>query len=347
VIYLAYIGGVRKSRAESLEEVINNVRANEELYKNIDMTYERHYTLVMRPRKDDDPNTMIRSSTTTNHYIFQGELHYEDHREKAAVLSGKETLNDHLAGFDGQITRSLFQEAVANITSGDVPCNAPRPHTLLFAYNHFKGALSAYLAAATYENKAVTTIVLGAETVAGHDCVRLRCEARNANGKLRSIRLLDLARDRNYLPIRKIGFATSYSDKVPLEIDTADDFREIAPGIWLPYQVKIVVNEEIAASRGETVPYNTTDYTITECKLDPHYDVSFFRNIRIPDGTRIHEVTNGKITKSYVQGAKPEAAGAKWYLWLIAIVNLILLCLLGRYLYRRWQRRSIARASAF
>ena len=69
----------------------------------------------------------------------------------------------------------------------------------------------------------------GEEKVGSIQCVKLRCEIHEPTpeNKLNTRRFLWLSPEYNYLPVKTEGFAIAYSDRLPLEIGLADDFREV------------------------------------------------------------------------------------------------------------------------
>src|SRR5262249_55261305 len=83
-----------------------------------------------------------------------------------------------------------------------------------------------------------------------------------------------LATDRNYLPVKTEGFQPGKSNTLPVEVGRVSDFREIAPGVWLPFQQSIVVYDTEKLAENKLVVANTKEATLTHVDLNPHYDIS-------------------------------------------------------------------------
>jgi hypothetical protein len=81
------------------------------------------------------------------------------------------------------------------------------------------------------------------------------------------------------------------------------------------------------------------EYAVEQVALNPKYDVAFFRDVPFPGGTAVYEIENGKILRSYRQGA-PDAPGGLastsgfrrwWLLW----ANFALVVVVGGFLVGR------------
>src|SRR5262249_54377885 len=87
---------------------------------------------------------------------------------------------------------------------------------------------------------------------------------------------------------------------------------------------------------------NTQESTLTKVDLNPHYDISLFRDIPIPDGTLVYEVKDGEIINQYKQGEQtnphwPPSRPFPWH-WLVGpAVGLVLVA--GWFTYRWWSRK--------
>src|SRR5262249_11744307 len=144
--------------------------------------------------------------------------------------------------------------------------------------------LSRHEYATSYRNIDQKTIIEAEEQVDGLDCVKLRCESWSG-GALSAIRYLWLAKKRTYLPPKARGCARRYNKTIPLEVGKCWDFRELKPGIWLPFRCSLTIHDEREASENRQVVSNTEEWTIQRAELDPKHDISFFRNIEFPKGT--------------------------------------------------------------
>jgi hypothetical protein len=203
--------------------------------------------------------------------------------------------------------------------------------------------LSEYLSAAKIGPNDIGHQVVyeGEETVDGLPCVRIRSEQFYAAGQPPDVTLLWLAVERNYLPVKLVGYVVSYSTDIPLVVSTVSDLRELAPGVWFPFAQTRIKNDEIAASKGQTLVVTRTDNTVTKAVLGPQYDLSLFREISIPDGMPVIEIKEGEKLRDYLQGnAPPPAARWSWWWLVVCLVAAVVLGVL-------WKRRTTAVQRAF
>lgn len=255
-----------------------------------------------------------------------------------------------LQGFDGQTTRIVEQESLANVRRGRVEDpRLFRPHTMLIGPSHGPAVpfpLSTYLQSgqatrrqARFADAELAVFSEGEEWVDGLDCVEVRIEYWSDAWKERvpELRWLWLAVDRNYLPVRTTALFRGFPrDHPPPEVGRAWDFRELAPGVWLPFRASSTVYKGTRVGQVDpNVVSRKWDWTIDEARLDPHYDVSLFRDIPIPDGMPVFEVApDGAILRKYVQGAvesKPGSRSSRG--WILAPV--VLLLAVGVWAFRR------------
>jgi hypothetical protein len=138
------------------------------------------------------------------------------------------------------------------------------------------------------------------------------------------------------LPIKYEGYAIRYSKDLPIGVARASDFRELAPGIWLPFKMSRTTFDDTRLHAGESVVAASLDYELEHATLEPRYDVSFFKDVPFPPGTLVHEVNaERKITNSYVI---PGIEAFNWWYLLIATGVIVLVLF---YLVKRKRRRVI------
>ena len=53
----------------------------------------------------------------------------------------------------------------------------------------------------------------------------------------------------------------------------------------------------------------TSVIQVDKAELDPNYDISLFRDIKIPKGMAVYHIRNDEIVKSYVEGDSPRVQG--------------------------------------
>jgi hypothetical protein len=335
-----------------MRAIIENVRANEELYQHLEV--EMRWSYRLNKEATHRPESSL-SDESTLRCVLQDNLVFIKRTQVAANVAGSSLNLKELYGYDGEMTRRLEGD-VGNLHHGrDEHWGLYRPHTWLLSRAFVVFPLSLWLRggkdlqnhplAGGYKNDVIQqTTCEGDEVVDGLKCYRLRCESLN-NSKpptLNTLRFLWLAPDRNYLPVKTVGYAAQLSLKVPVEEGRLSDFREVAPGVWLPYRRSIRVNDGLRAAKGERFLGNTEEAFLEKLNLDPQYDISLFRDIPFPDGTIVYEVKDGRIIKSYQQGKLGAMADAyrrhKRSIWLMVAISLaIVLAVVGLHLRRRWR----------
>jgi hypothetical protein len=342
---------------ERLRPVIENVRANEPLYQNIEAHVTASYQL-----QDLDPGNvpgLIKSQSETARTVLQGHLLYF-RSDQVDQLGDNTTMPNNLEmGYDGEYTRRVHGQ-VANLVHGpDSHDRLFRPHTWLLAGARVTFPLSVWLAGGkelrTYPEAgpykrlwAQETFYEQEEVVDGLHTVKLRAETRDPSSReLITLRYLWLATDRNYLPIKTEAYQANASTTLPVELGRAEDFREVAPGVWLPFRRSFVVHSDAKLRENKLVVSNSREATLTKIDLNPRYDISLFQDIPIPDGTKVYEVKDGKIINSYTQGEQTSplwhpAKARPWWRWLVApSVGLVLI---GGWFAYRWRARRPGRA---
>lgn len=353
---------------ERLQRVIDNVRANEALYKNIEAHFTATYELKDDELKIYEPNPgtsivpdgsliMVKSYTETARSVLQGNLLYF-RTDKKNILGNNTTMSYNLEmGYDGEYTRKV-QRPIANLVHGlEGHERLFRPHTWLLSGAAVVCPLSVWLTGGeelrTYpavglykDNWAVEAFYEGEEVVDGLHTVKLRIKGTSrSTGKFITRRYLWLAVDRNYIPIKTVAYNSTISLTLPKEVFRVTDLREVAPGVWVPFRRTAEVYSDTKLRENQAVVANTRGAILTQVDLNPHYDLSLFRDIPIPDGTRVYEVQDGNIIGEYVQGEETrsrwKAARRPWWWWLAApLAGLAVVS--GWAVYRRRTRRGTA-----
>ena len=150
----------------------------------------------------------------------------------------------------------------------------------------------------------------GDDVIDGLRCHRLKVfynEDRWKDDQGPAVRFLWVAPERNYLPIRSESHArgTRRPGGSPLRLGRAEDLREISPGVWFPFRVIRDNNmPRIDPEIGKRKVANREVLTFQKAELDPHYDISLFRDIPFPDGAFVYEIENDKIVRKYVKGGQ-------------------------------------------
>lgn len=82
------------------------------------------------------------------------------------------------------------------------------------------------------------------------------------------------------------------------------------------------------------------EYLVENASLDAHYDVAYFRDFNIPDGSVVYEVVGNKVRKGYRQGG-PSSPNAPigWMLLFNVVIVLVLITLIAA---RQVRKRRVA-----
>jgi hypothetical protein len=303
---------------DRLAQVIENVRANEEIYRDIEVIV--HRTMRLGNPKHILPN-LAKSIDTTGRTIFQNELAYFKKDESTTVIAGKDQPyktfdTGSVRGFDGQVTRAVEQNSYANLVEGrrDDP-RMVRPHTMLLSGAQVYFPLSVYLKGGEALRSAqfsaryagywkLSVRMEGKEPVDGLACIKLRCEtlAKGQPPENADIRYIWLATERNYLPIKTVAYSIIDNPKLPAEIGQVHEFREISPGVWFPFRASLVAYDFPWLKENKHIVANTQEFTVKKAALNPHYDISLFRDIPFRDGLKVYVIRDEKIVRSYKQG---------------------------------------------
>jgi hypothetical protein len=290
-------------------DIIKNAAAHEQRYKDLDVILRSAYEDFQPHEPQPDFHVILESHLRIRCVSQQGMLHLEvrgtakrDSRTSQAVP------RDRIHLFDGTTSR-LLEGGRANIVEGPRDDEfVVRPHMLIL-HNTVPVPLSTYLrgngAAVASAQISVRTQYRGQEAVQGHVCEKVSIQnVINETGNPHSAWVLWLATDRNYLPLRCDAYTYHVSKTVPVGEAVSRDLREIAPGVWFPYETVYTAYNSITLGEQKRQELGWRErFTVESVSLNPHYPVAFFRDLDIPKGTRVYHVdADGKIGRSYVKG---------------------------------------------
>jgi hypothetical protein len=301
----------RRQVTGRLAEIVENVRANEELYRNLEYTFVYERELLRDPRPGEE-QSLVRRRRIKTRCVWQNGMAWLRWDYSDLPVQGAEITRTCRLAYDGRTTRILDHtpgQDIVNIHDGlFMDSQMRRPHTLLLI-NGWLGdlKLSEFLTAAKFSGFFLDVSDEGEEVVDGLRCFKLRCDVGTVK-EAPGTRLLWVCPDRNYFPKSTVFYEPAYSAAIPLAYGDASDFREVEPGVWMPFRCELTINDETAASEGRTLPSNRTVVTIESVDLHPSYDVSFFRDVPIPDGAYVVEFKDGEAGRSYWNGEPPESA---------------------------------------
>jgi hypothetical protein len=326
----------------TLESIIDNVKANEALYANFDT--EAVLTFTLGESEGKEPAYMISRSEAIVQSVVQNGRTYFRRSEETRDKGDQRHVYGRLEGFDGKTTRVVARHesvgetgVVANIIDGRAPQQAQlHAHSLMLRQTaNVDFPLSAYLSGtksvksySSYKNFNVTVEVVGRENVEGLDCWKLRIFTWSDGAKPSSgdTRLLWLAIEKNYLPVRTEGYSPRANGKL-VEKGTVDGFTELSTGIWFPMNIEIKGFDEPALIHGRELVRNIYRIRVSKVDLHPNYEEAFFSNIEIPQGAVVYKVKNQQILGSYVERANAaRGRGVRTYIIVfnVAVVAIII-----------------------
>ena len=345
--------------AKSLDAIIDNVRQNEALYENIDVLMQTTYkNLKEIPKDKGNPGKDNFKEYKHRQYSIRSVRQDGMFRTE---MTGKTMFADKTASdknrvrmFDGEKTRVAVGNRVGNVITGrSEGGDLMRPHMFFLRPMGIVAPLSTYLQGhkamaacptVTWRpSRTLENTYQGEAEFQGLKCHKVWITTL-FKGKPHDRWELWLAEDRNYIPVRLVGYTFRFSKDIPVAIGTVSQWRQLKPGIWFPLGIRVTVFDMLKVQReGKHVPIWQEDYVAQEVSLEPKYDVAFFRDLEFAAGTAVYEVNaSGDITSSYRKGA-PESPGGperSSTRWLLVIVSIVLIVLFGGLVVIRRKRRS-------
>jgi len=341
----------------AFKEIVENVRRNEALYDDIEVSLHQSYQSKHATFSFSDGRQEITGEQKRIRHVTQkGMFRLERLGTNTVGVEAKQMTSDRVRAFDGKSTRSFDQRARGNIVAGrSEDAEFVRPHMMLLRQPRWLHVplstfMEGHTAMAAHPNiqwepeLIMENTYQGEVEFQGMKCHKIWLTTINKSKATANDRWeLWLAEERNYIPVRMFGYLFGWSKEIPVGEGTVNEIREIAPGIWFPYATRVVRYDDIVIQRENRQQESwREEHVVEEVSLDPKYDIEFFRNVDFPDGTAVYEVEDRKIVRSYVQGS-PEAPGGPaggsisrrwWFLWAnAAIVVVIAGLLVARKLY--------------
>jgi thiol-disulfide isomerase/thioredoxin len=314
----------RAAPPATLDEVLEKIRANEELYEKMDVSLETAfrspYAAITGPRG----LTGHLSSLARGRAIRNGSRSYYLEDQTANLSNGDTHVSQRLQTYDGQWTRSVYtdkQGKAASQTTGrvslrkqggeDVPVF--RPHMLFLRTEHKYQPFSEFLTSGWSDkvNKYRLQVRYeGEEWIGTLACSKLRLDVLVGEPpKSYNHYYLWLARDRNYLPIRREDHEPRWSKSLPTAITVADDLREVGPGVWCPFHASCWMlnrTHRDGLSENRLLISGSVDYKVQNLSLGPDAAPDQFDTITVPKDT---EVSVWDEQNKYVGKYRQEATG--------------------------------------
>ncbi|WP_144989149.1 hypothetical protein [Gimesia aquarii] len=352
-----------------MKSVLDRIHENEVLYEDIDVRididYSRKYQKTPKQTKTKQ-TTIPKGRIITQYensiwYVGQQGKYRIEKKSDRKFEDGDSDERIEYKMFDGENSKLLSQKLIVNLIkgfSGDK--KQVRPHTLFFINTIKFGAdLSTYLSG--HEAIAAASIgdwderkKLQVEYKGTADFKGLKCHevwVTTFIGDRPFLRWeIWLAAQKNFIPVRVFNYTFSFSRDLPVGEAEVLNWIEIKPGIWFPKEAVFTAYDKFQIKREKKKTVRWTErFTTEHVSLDPHYDLSFFQNLEIPDGALIYEIEDDEIVKSYRHNAlsDPKVAAApvtRWWENPFVIVNVIFVLMV--IIYLAWKRLQKINAPA-
>ncbi len=287
-----------------LADVIRQVAEQEKRYRDLEVKIRVVYRFL---DSTQGYGAIITEQFTDEHSIIRGPLAYFTSFETHAALAGQRAELLMTWAFDGEWTRTFYhskpdveetqfggalRKAVAGGAEGrhdGVPVH--RPHVLLQHRDRIFGPAADLLASSWLDEAHKLRLEFhycGTAVVDGHPCVKIRRDVINQlQRKPSSFRVLYLATDRNFIPIKLEQYGGNPDfNTLPIEVSNCHDLREIAPGTWYPFHITELALGGMVA-QGRIVLQTRRDSQIESATLSPKVDDSFFHRVILPAGTQV------------------------------------------------------------
>ncbi|HJT35009.1 MAG TPA: redoxin domain-containing protein [Pirellulales bacterium] len=234
-----------------LETIIKKLREEEQRYERLDVSLLVEHQ-VFGEINLGMPGAFLASEQHERTVAVPGKL-YVNSRSMNHAANHEDCSTAEISAWDGHWLRSLFWQTKGrklpdkpNRTTvsrnGPSGVNAFRPHTALFDDRRIRRRpLSELLSAAWYDEQnryRFQVEYLGNEKAHGFDCKLVRLAHMSAGvTEPRLFLFLWLAPERNHLPVRGEWCDLSWSEYLPTGSTYVAKWREVTPGLWLPYHV--------------------------------------------------------------------------------------------------------------
>ncbi len=335
----------------SLREVVECVRSNEVLYKNIKYDYIDVYILDERSAAMKIPIVLKSYTKKMNYYQKDRSVRWIEHNNSIGV-KGDSSNRSFETISDGSHVFKIANETHVNLVD-DPP--GPRDywhvHSLLGKDKLFLDfPLSEYIQGGAelkkYKrlmNLDVESKVLGIEKIDDETCVKVLVEItdRYPNDRVEWDRAtLWLAIAKNYLPVRFEARASRVGGELTCE-GRVEKFDQIDQGVWFPVKMVVLTHDEFAYRKSHQCPVvGEQRIELTNVELNPRFPDHIFEDRKIPIGSVVYKLKNQNIIEKYRNGlnkTKPIPKRRSVSLWTIgywisaAIVVLIVVVSIVRY----------------
>ena len=326
----------RGENSEDVRRIIEAVRTNELLYSRFEIAYRintfsyEYGPLASLPATawgaKDELGNPVRAMTASGRWLIDGDRERVSRRDEAKYVrkddgggEGKPfpLVTTYEICFDGEQTKVLSDSDYREGTS-DAVTNTREgrgyhdftlyPHRMLYGTaDDLK--MSQFLDG--FHRDGARAIVkrtfpgelryLGKKTISGLECEGI-ADQWWKNDRLRSETRFWFAVDRNYLPVLRESWLPGKHPFGPRNWAAVEEFRELEPGVWLPWSCKKVQLEGGPLAKGTVTPSFTRTIQVSEASLDPDPAAMDCESLQFPDDAAWYRVRDGEIVEKDVPG---------------------------------------------
>ena len=309
---------------QKLRELLDALRRCEQQCASFEVELEKTYYKFGEGWSG--PNGVeIMQSKTLQRSISLAKSSWYSEQAKSENADGNSSGWERIEAYDGSWLRSSYAD---NQTLRGVPTSrlqaiirkngakgvpAHHFHMLFFHDSGNFGPLAEFLVSGWDDEQngyRLTVSYLGDETRDGLRCAVLRLETivGDTPKPQRSFRLVWLARDKSYLPVRYEWHEPAKCPGLPTSVGVAKDIRELRPGVWCPFQTEFLAfNGSSCADlcTGRMIINYRTIYALRKATLDPQVAPDQFAGPTIPKGTTVYvETEAGQSIGQFLQASE-------------------------------------------
>ena len=333
------IFGAEDTNSFSLDFVATEAKKQDVFFLNIEARFVLESRLLVKPPESmKETYDQVDEAPVEIHLVTQGPWRYV----KVTYFHNDSPSSSVLVAYDGEQCRALRNST--HFTYSDrwqsPLVYAVPPHRFAWAPWGFTYKSIGDLLAAPQNNGGKdqkTTLTLQRTSINGTECYLVERQRHYGAQQLTHVDRFFLAPKYNYLVIKAESFGKKKDKIVRYAESETDDWREVAPGIWLPH-VSVYRTFCDPATFGHNGTHGELRCRLLSVNLNPDYPKSFFSNIPLPKDGVIETYRGGRLVSRRVVGnpRDPEERqpGLPPWVWILGNVVLVAL-LLGVYLRYR------------
>jgi hypothetical protein len=257
---------------ETLKQIVEHIRENERLYRNLEFTQTTRHEQASPPHPPGFVQRMWQVHDVRRNERFLLEV------AEASVRDPARTEHTHrLLTFDGTTMHFLGHGSDENaLTSGGMRQLTAAPHTRLLLRTEDDLPLSQRLC-----EPATQVTHLGIGSLDGLECEKILLgKPRRPSDDILVERELWLAKDRNYLPIQVLTFELRHSTLVPCVVAVVEELREIERGVWFPWSAMYRRYDRLHLERTGEQRLGWRETIVTQsATLNPDHPDTYFSDI--------------------------------------------------------------------